>query len=91
MDHAVLVGRREGVGNLEGRPDGDARFERPVPLDPVLQRPARDVLHGDVVGAVLGAAPIVDGDDVRVGEPGGALRLAPESLDELLVAGVLVA
>ena len=35
---------------------------------------------------LLGAAPIVDGDDVGVRETGRALRLAPEALHELLVA-----
>src|SRR4029079_2428738 len=48
-----------------------------------------EVLHRDVVRA-LGVAAVVDRDDVRVGEPGGVLRLAAEALDELVVGRVPV-
>ncbi len=37
--------------------------------------------------AILGKAPVVHGDDVGVGEGGGALGLPLEPLDELLVLG----
>ena len=53
----------------------------------LLQVPALQVLHRDVVGA-LGLAAVEDRDDVRVREPGGVLRLAAEALDELLVVRV---
>jgi hypothetical protein len=91
VDHTVLVRRLKSIGYLEGHPNGDVRSQSTVTLDPVLERPALDVLHGDVVGTILRASPIVDGDNVRVGEFSGALRLAPETLDEFLVVGVLVA
>src|SRR5262249_53309657 len=48
-----------------------------------------EVLHRDVVGA-LGLAAVEDRDDVRMVESGGALRLAAEALDELVVRGVAV-
>ena len=54
--------------------------------DDLLERPALDVLHRDVVGAVPLAA-VEDADDVRVLQAGGARRLAAEALDELLVLG----
>src|SRR5207247_7055921 len=44
-------------------------------------------LHRDVVGA-LGLAAVEDRDDVRMVEPGRALRLAAEALDELVVVCV---
>src|SRR5919205_1146847 len=40
--------------------------------------------------AAIRGAPVVDGDDVGVGEGCGALGLALEALDELLVLCVLV-
>jgi hypothetical protein len=52
--------------------------------------PPGQVLHGDVVGAVLCLAAVEDGDDERAGQGGGAPCLAPEALDEVLVLGVAV-
>ena len=54
--------------------------------DELLERAALEVLHRDVVGAVPLAA-VEDADDVRVLQAGGAGRLAPEALDELVVLG----
>jgi hypothetical protein len=48
------------------------------------------VLHDDVVGAVPGFTPVIDGDYVRVGERGGALGLALEALDYIFVVSVLL-
>src|SRR5262249_30347005 len=47
-------------------------------LQPLRERDAVDELHGDE-GAVAGGADVVDGDDVRVAEPGHRLRLAQEA------------
>ena len=58
--------------------------ERHARDDQLLERPSLEVLHRDVVGA-LGLAPVVDRDDVRVGERSRVLRLPAEALDELLV------
>ena len=52
--------------------------------DQLGQGPAVDVLHDDEVGA-LALAPVVDRDDVRMGEVGGGLGLPPEALDEGVV------
>ena len=61
--------------------------ERAARHDQLLEAAALDHLHGDVVRA-LGLAAVVDGDDVRVREPGCRLRLAAEALDEEVVARV---
>src|ERR671923_4636 len=57
--------------------------------NPILEAPPLEVLHRDVVGA-LGLAPVVDRDDVGVREASRVLRLAPEALDERVVARVPV-
>ncbi len=59
-------------------------------FDDVAQRSPVDELHHDVgQRAVVGAglAGVVDGDDGRVVERGGVLRLPPEPFLELRVAG----
>src|SRR2546421_13044043 len=53
--------------------------------DELLQRAAVQVLHRDVVRA-LRLAAVVDRDDVGMRETCGVLRLAPATLDELIVA-----
>src|ERR671937_695829 len=50
------------------------------------QRAALEVLHRDVVRAVVLAA-VVHGDHVLVLQPGGARRFAAEALDELAILG----
>ena len=82
MDDAALM-READTG--EDLPDDLHRLGRRQPaLDQVLERCAIDVLHRDPVAALVLAA-VVDRDDVRVLEAGRGLRLAAESLDELLV------
>ena len=49
--------------------------------DQLLERAPGQVLHRDVVRVVVGAA-VVHGDDVRVVESRGRLRLTAEALDE---------
>ncbi len=91
VDHAPLVRSTQRVGDLDGHGRGGAGGQGPFPNDAFLERPAGDVLHRDVVAPVLRGAPVVDLDDVRVGERRHAQGLATEPLDELLVLGVLVA
>ena len=60
---------------------------------PSLRRTSRRLrpstkFHDDEVG-VAGLAPVVDPDDVGVGEVGGGLGLSPEPLDEGFVVGEL--
>ena len=78
--------RREDLARVLAR-----RLHRcgPAADDQLLQRPSVEVLHRDVVGA-LGRAAVVDGDDVRVREPGRVLGLAAEALHEGVVGGVPV-
>ena len=70
---------------LEHAPDG----ERPAALDELLQVLAVDELEDDELLAVLLAA-VDHGDDVRMRELCDRARLAPEALDVLRVAAVLL-
>ena len=85
VDDAAAVGEPRRLEDLDRDVDRADRVERRLLADQLLERAAREVLHRDVVGAVVGAA-VVDADDVRVLQAGGGLRLAAEALDE---AGVL--
>ena len=55
--------------------------------DELLERAPVEELHRDVVG-LLGLAAVVDRDDVRMVESRSVLRLAAETLDELVVVRV---
>src|SRR5262249_31170177 len=82
----IAVNKPGGVGfakrgaNLAKQIDGALRRQRTVSVDEVSQAEAGKVLHDIVVGAVLGAAVVVDFDGVRVGECGGEADLAFEPL-----------
>ena len=78
------AGMREPHAGQNLADDLDRLGGREASLDQVLERGALDVLHRDPVAALVLAA-VVDGDDVRVLKAGGGLRLAAETLDELLV------
>ena len=78
---AAAMRERERRRDLGGDVGGLAGLERSFAVDQLAQRPTLDVLHHDEVRARL-LAPVVDGDDVRVVEVRGGLRLAPEPLDE---------
>ena len=84
MDHAAPVREPRRLEDLDRDVDRADRVQRRLLADQLLERPARQVLHRDVVRAVE-RAPVVDADDVRVLEPGRGLRLAPEALDEVRV------
>src|SRR6476646_3405365 len=83
------MGKAERGEDLARVVDRDPDRGRAPTDDQLLQRPPGKVLHRDVVGA-LRLAAVVDRDDVRVGEPGGVLRLAPKPLDERVVCRVAV-
>src|SRR5215211_7782084 len=83
------MGRPERLGDLRREPGGLRRLERTLPYDSLLERAAGHVLHGYVGGAFFRLAPVIDLDDVRVGEGCRAHGLALEALGELLVTGVL--
>ena len=87
VDDAVAVRvaqRREDLARVRDRDRNRAEAAR---ADQLLQRASLDVLHDDVVRAVVLAA-VEDRDDVRVREPRRVRRLAPEALDELVVVRV---
>ena len=87
VDDPVLVRVPERGEDLARVRDRDRNRARPPGHDELLEGAALDVLHHDVVRARRNA-PVVDRDDVRVGEAGGVRRLAAEALDELLVVRV---
>ena len=89
VNDPVAVGERERAQDLARIVDRDRDRCRAVADEQLLERAPVEVLHRDVVGA-LGATAIEDRDDVRVVQPRGALRLAPEPLDELLIRRVSV-
>ncbi len=83
----VRVRERQGVGDLGRETRGIGRREPTVGVDHLAQGLAGHVLHHDVGRAVL-LAPVVDGDDVRMVEARGRLRLAAEALDAVGVGRV---
>ena len=90
MDQPAGVGgrqRREDLRADVGRPAG---IESPAKRDLLLQADAVDVLHRDE-GAVAEGAEVVDHDDVRMVEAGRDLGFALEALDELGIAGQVLA
>ena len=82
------VGAAERVGHVRGDLRGPVGAERSGGSQHVGHAAAHDVLHDDVVGALL-LAPVVDADDVGVVEVGGGLRLPAETLHEARVVGEL--
>ncbi len=91
VDDALGMGGLQRLGDLERHGRCRFRWEGASFEDPVLQGATGQVLHGDVVRVARVLAAVVDRDDVRVREGGGALRLTLEALHELLVVGVTAA
>ena len=85
MDDPCAVRALERVGDLD--PVAQHSFERQrAAREPVGERLAFEVLHDQVVDAVL-LADVVERADVRMAERGDRLRLALEAEAELRVAG----
>ena len=63
---AVLVGVAQAGEHLQRSRSAALGGSGPSVVDDLLERPALQVLHGDVRAAV-GLAAVVDGDDVRDG------------------------
>ena len=86
--YAVPVSSLQAAGDAQRDGGGGARWEGAFLFQNVGECDARHVLHNDVRGAVLGVlAEVVDGDDVRVGERGGAARLLSEAFEHPPVVG----
>jgi hypothetical protein len=86
VDEAAGVGGTEGIGHLGADGEYGVELEGPVLVEVGPHGGADHQLHDDGVDAVLGEG-VVDRDDGGVGQPGGGDGLAPESLDEGMVAG----
>ena len=73
--HAVRVGERIGDGGRDR--ERPCRVQPPLLQQSLAQRAALDVRH-HVIEKALGFTRIVQGQDVRVCEPGGDLNLFEE-------------
>src|SRR5262249_25748734 len=78
VDDAVVVGGFEGFGDLHGDLGGLLQTERILP-EPLGERLALDVLHGDEL-ASLGLSALVHLADERVVQPRGGLGLEDEAI-----------
>jgi hypothetical protein len=85
---AGLVGVVEGAADLAGQPRRPRRRQRPVPGEHLAEGGPVDHLHDDVGDPAL-LAGVVQGDDVRVGQPRGVDGLVVETGPEALVGGQL--
>src|SRR5918993_1403378 len=90
VDHALLVGGLQGLGDLQRHSRHRASRQGTFAHDPLLEGSAGEVLHRYVIHSIAGLAPGKDGDYVRVGERRGTASLALEALNELLVLCVLI-
>ena len=79
VDDAVLVGVVERARGLGGDPERVVHRELALAAEPVAEALALDERHGEPEAAG-GLAGVVDGQDVRVLEPGGEVDLALEAL-----------
>ena len=80
MDDASPVSKIKSSGDICTYGGGPPRRQRCL-ADQRRQRLPVDELHDDEVG-VLALAPVIDRDDVGVGEVGGGLSLSAKTLDE---------
>ena len=85
VDHAALVGGREGAGDLAGDREGAGPRERALAGEQAREVLALEVLHGEEGGALLGRAEVGDVDDVGVVDLGGGAGLLQEALADLRV------
>ncbi len=77
VDEALFVGVLQAGGDLGEQPGGAGGAQRAVSRDDAVEVPAGDVLHGDVVGAVIDAGLVGEGD-VRVIDLAADLHFAPK-------------
>ena len=89
MDHSSLVGVLHRIADLAKEGESMIEFgriDRPSSsVEIAIQSLPADQFHGEEVVAVVGAAGLVDGADVRVLEPGQGLGLTLEHLDVVVV------
>src|SRR5215216_6541575 len=82
MDEPARMRRIEGGGDLPGDPQRASGREASLVGEQRLQVAALDARHRDVE-QVVRLARVVDGDDARVVERGGELRLPEEAVAEV--------
>ncbi len=88
MHQAGAVGGGQRTQHRFEQVERAGRGQRGLVADDVAQRGPRDVLHDEVRRAGAGvSALVVDGDDLRAGQPGGRARLTGEAVDEVGVLG----
>ncbi len=85
VHHATRVRVAERCRDLVGDLSGLHRVDVPIGPQDVGQRAPLHVLHRHEVGVRV-LAPVVDRDDVRMGQVGGGLGLASEPLDEVRIS-----
>ncbi len=85
VDDVALVGEVQRVRHLGGQAGRALDGQTPRAGDDAVQADAVDELHGEVAHPAT-VADVVDGDDVRVLELGGDLRLDLEAVDQLVQA-----
>ncbi len=86
VDEAATVRVGEGLGGLDTHGRGLGHRDTAAVVEQVPQGPAAQVLE-DQEGAALVLAPVVDGEDVGVGQGGGGLGLVAEAAQEVAVVG----
>ena len=90
VDHPLAVGVIEPLGNLLDDVDDALERHRLALLQELLEVRPLHVLHGDEGDPLLARFDdVVDGDDVRMRQNPGALRLADEACPKLLHLGLV--
>jgi hypothetical protein len=81
VENPVLVGVMDGAADLGHEAGGPCKGSGGL-AKVLAEGAAGHILHGEPWLAIAFAC-FVDGDDARVGEPGGCFRFQPEPLDFL--------
>ena len=84
VDEACGMGGAERSGDIGSDLSGAVGMQWSGGAQDIGHRPARHVLHHDVVRAPL-LPPVVDADDVRMVEVCGSLSLTTEALDKVRI------
>ncbi len=88
MHKALSMGIVQGSGDLFDDVRCPVGRQRTLLLDDLLQGMALEILHDDIVDAVL-VPDVVDDDDIGVAQSSSGLSFSLEALDELLIVAEL--
>ena len=86
VDETAAVGIGQGLGRLDTDGRRLGHRDPAAVVEKVAERAAAQVLENEE-GTTVVLAPVVDGEDVRMGQLGGRLSLVAEATEEGLVAG----